>query len=163
MDDIAGADGPVAPTLDPVATHDTRGTDGPSAAHATAPAGGPDVAGHPIGTDGPVVGTAGDTAQAASGGAPGLAALGLAPGDRVRWHDRQSTRWREGRVVARERDGSVGVRDARGASRALRVERLEVRDRGPRGGVVWEPLPDRAARTEQLGLWGGEPRPPAPR
>jgi hypothetical protein len=86
--------------------------------------------------------------------APDLRALGLATGDQVRWRDRAGARWREGRVVGRERDGSVGVRDGRGASRALRPERLEVRVRGPRGGVVWEPVPDRAARTEQLGLWG---------
>jgi hypothetical protein len=83
----------------------------------------------------------------------GLRSLGLTAGDRVRWRDRTSSRWREGRVTGRERDGSVGVRDGRGASRALRVDRLEVRDRGPRGGVVWEPLPERMARTEQLGLW----------
>lgn len=85
-----------------------------------------------------------------------LRRLGLAAGDRVRWRDRRSSRWREGRVIGIERDGSVGVRDARGASRALRVDRLEVRDRGPRGGVVWEPLPERVARTEQLGLWRDE-------
>jgi hypothetical protein len=87
---------------------------------------------------------------------PDLRRLGLAVGDRVRWRDRRSSRWREGRVIGIERDGSVGVRDARGASRALRIDRLEVRDRGPRGGVVWEPLPERAARTEQLGLWRGD-------
>lgn len=84
---------------------------------------------------------------------PDLAALGLVEGDRVRWRERPGGRWREGRVLRRERDGSVGVRDGRGASRALRIERLEVRDRGPRGGVVWEALPERAARAEQLGLW----------
>jgi hypothetical protein len=87
---------------------------------------------------------------------PTLDGLGLAVDDRVRWRDRKSSRWREGRVVGRERDGSVGVRDERGASRALRADRLEVRDRGPRGGVVWEPVPERAARAEQLGLWGRE-------
>jgi hypothetical protein len=64
--------------------------------------------------------------------------------------------------VGRERDGSVGVRDARGASRALRVDRLEVRDRGPRGGVVWEPLAERVARSEQLGLWGRAAPAPEP-
>jgi hypothetical protein len=85
-----------------------------------------------------------------------LAPLGLVVGDRVRWRDRRSSRWREGRVLGRERDGSVGVRDGRGASRALLPDRLEVRDRGPRGGVVWEPVPERAARTEQLGLWQTE-------
>jgi hypothetical protein len=84
---------------------------------------------------------------------PGLDALGLAPGDRVRWRDKAGGRWREGRVVGRERDGSVGVRDTRGASRALRADRLEVRDRGPRGGAVWAAVIERAARTEQLELW----------
>lgn len=101
-----------------------------------------------------------DTHESAAPERPddGLRALGLATGDQVRWRDRKSSRWREGRVIGRERDGSVGVRDGRGASRALRVDRLEVRDRGPRGGVVWEPLPERMARTEQLGLWeGGSP------
>lgn len=85
---------------------------------------------------------------------PDLAALGLTAGDRVRWRDRSGARWREGRVVGRERDGSVGIRDGRGASRALRHERLEVASRGPRGGATWEAVADRAARTEQLGLWG---------
>lgn len=66
-------------------------------------------------------------------------------------------------MIGRERDGSVGVRDARGASRALRVDRLEVRDRGPRGGVVWEALPDRIARAEQLGLWRSTPAEPGAR
>ena len=92
-----------------------------------------------------------ETTQTEGGPAPDLTLLGLVAGDRVRW--------REGRVLGRERDGSVGVRDGRGASRALRPERLEVRDRGPRGGVVWEPVPDRAARTEQLGLWEPETAP----
>jgi hypothetical protein len=87
---------------------------------------------------------------------PDLRALGLVAGDRVRWRDREGARWREGRVVGRERDGSVGVRDDRGASRALRPGRLEVRSRGPRGGTVWEPVTEVAARTEQLGLWGPE-------
>lgn len=83
-----------------------------------------------------------------------LLALGLAEGDRVRWRAKPGGRWLEGRVVGRERDGSVGVRDGNGASRAITADRLEVRARGPRGGVVWEPLAERAARTEQLGLFG---------
>jgi len=83
-----------------------------------------------------------------------LLALGLAEGDRVRWRAKPGGRWLEGRAVGRERDGSVGVRDGNGASRAITVDRLEVRARGPRGGAVWEPLAVRAARTEQLGLFG---------
>jgi hypothetical protein len=93
---------------------------------------------------------------------PGLAALGLVAGDRVRWRDRPGARWRTGRVEARERDGSVAVRDERGASRALRHERLEVAARGPRGAATWEPVAARAGRTEQLGLWDRAPSgPPA--
>jgi hypothetical protein len=97
-----------------------------------------------------------DPAPPGAEAVPVLQELGLSAGDRVRWRDGRSSRWREGRVVGRERDGSVGVRDGRGASRALRVDRLEVRGRGPRGGVMWEPLPQRVSRSEQLGLWERE-------
>jgi hypothetical protein len=86
---------------------------------------------------------------------PELAALGLSAGERVRWRNRPGGRWREGTVVERERDGSVGVRDDKGASRALRVDRLEVRTRGPRGARTWEPLTTRVRRTEQLPLFTG--------
>ena len=53
----------------------------------------------------------------------------------------------------RERDGSIGLRDGRGAARALPIERLEVKAVGPRGGRVWEALSARAERDEQLGMW----------
>jgi hypothetical protein len=84
--------------------------------------------------------------------ATGLAALGLAGGDRVRFRRRDGEHWKDGTVVRREADGSLGVRDAKGALRALPLDLVEVRTTGPRGGVVWEPLPDRAARTEQMRL-----------
>jgi hypothetical protein len=87
----------------------------------------------------------------------------LVVGDRVRWRDRPNARPREGTVTGRERDGSVGVRDGRGASRALRVERLEVAVRGPRGGHAWEPLAERAARQEQMPLWSAGPADGTPR
>jgi hypothetical protein len=54
--------------------------------------------------------------------------------------------------VRREDDGSLGVRDSKGALRAIPIELVEVRDKGPRGGVVWEPLAERAARSEQMKL-----------
>ena len=82
-----------------------------------------------------------------------LLEVGLRPGDRVRWQRTDGGSWHEGVVERRERDGSIGVRDGRGAARALPVQRLQVRGQGPRGGKVWEPVADRAARDEQLGLF----------
>jgi hypothetical protein len=55
-------------------------------------------------------------------------------------------------VSGRERDGSIGLRDAKGAARAMTIDQIEVRTKGPRGGIVWEPLTERAARTEQMRL-----------
>lgn len=81
-----------------------------------------------------------------------LVAVGLRPGDRVRFRQREGAMWKEATVERRERDGSVGVRDERGAARAIPLERLQVRTTGKRGGVVWEPVVDRAGRDEQLGL-----------
>lgn len=81
-----------------------------------------------------------------------LVSIGLRPGDRVRFRQREGGSWKEGRVERRERDGSVGVRDERGAARAIPLDRLQVRTTGKRGGVVWEPVAERAQRDEQLGL-----------
>lgn len=81
-----------------------------------------------------------------------LLEVGLRPGDRVRFRKREGGSWQEAKVERRERDGSVGVRDERGAARAIPLDRLQVRGTGKRGGVVWEPVPDRADRDEQLGL-----------
>jgi hypothetical protein len=83
---------------------------------------------------------------------PCLVELGVAVGDRVRFRRHDGERWKEAVVVRRERDGSIGLRDRKGGARAIAIERVEVRDTGPRGGVVWEPLPERAARAEQLRL-----------
>ncbi|MDE3203395.1 MAG: hypothetical protein KGQ66_04135 [Acidobacteriota bacterium] len=81
-----------------------------------------------------------------------MALLGLSVGEAVRWRPSGGSRWHNGRVTRRERDGSIGVTDARGSQRSLPVDRLEVRCAGPRGGNGWEPLSERASRTEQLRL-----------
>jgi hypothetical protein len=82
-----------------------------------------------------------------------LLEIGLRPGDRVRFRRGDGGTWREAVVERRERDGSVGVRDDRGAARAIPVERLQVRGSGPRGGAIWEAVSERADRDEQLGMW----------
>lgn len=78
--------------------------------------------------------------------------LGLRRGDQVRFRRKAEGRWLLGLAVGREKDGSLSVRDAKGASRAIPIELVEVRTRGPRGAVTWEPVTERAARTEQLKL-----------
>lgn len=82
----------------------------------------------------------------------GLAQLGLRRGARVRFRRDDTQRWRDATAEQVERDGSVRLRDAKGAARTLPIEAIEVRGTGPRGGVTWEPLVDVAARTEQLRL-----------
>jgi hypothetical protein len=88
-------------------------------------------------------------------GRPPLAALGLRPGDRVRFRRGATGHWTEGVVTGRERDGSVGLQeDRKGASRAIAPSRLEVRRPGPRGGLRWIPVAELAASREQLSLFG---------
>jgi hypothetical protein len=71
----------------------------------------------------------------------------------VRWQRTDGGRWRDGVVEQIERDGSVRVRDGKGAARTFPLERLEVRGSGPRGGAQWEPAAARAERDEQLELF----------
>lgn len=81
-----------------------------------------------------------------------LQALGLTPGMAVRFRRTGGTRWRKAVVERVEKDGSLGLRDERGASRAIPLELVEVATTGPRGARTWEPAAERAARAEQLRL-----------
>ena len=81
-----------------------------------------------------------------------LRVLGLQPGEAVRWRPHSGSRWRSGVASHRERDGSIAVTDGRGAARSLPVDAIEVACAGRRGGANWEPLTERAARSEQLRL-----------
>ena len=81
-----------------------------------------------------------------------LVELGLAAGMRVRFRRDPSDRWSLAVVERVEKDGSLGLRDGKGASRAIPVELVEVETRGPRGAKTWEPVTERAAREEQLKL-----------
>lgn len=82
----------------------------------------------------------------------GLAELGVVRGDTVRFRRSDGERWKQATISRREADGSLGLVDSRGAARSIPVALIEVQSVGPRGGTVWEPLSDRAARTEQLKL-----------
>ena len=79
--------------------------------------------------------------------------LGLRVGEGVRFRRADRARWQDGVVVGVERDGSLGVRDQAGASRAVPLADVLVRGQGRRGARTWEPLLSRAARTEQLPLF----------
>jgi hypothetical protein len=82
-----------------------------------------------------------------------LRALGVEPGQRVRFRRQAGGRWHEGVATRLEKDGSVGLVDGKGAARAIPVDRLEVCRPGRRGAVRWEALAEVAAREEQLGLF----------
>lgn len=81
-----------------------------------------------------------------------LESLGLRPGEKVRFRRPDRARWQTGLVRRLERDGSLGVVDANGASRAVALELVEVPLAGPRGASAWEPLLARAGRSQQLDL-----------
>jgi hypothetical protein len=85
-------------------------------------------------------------------GMTALESLGLAPGMTVRFRRSGGTRWRTATVERVERDGSLGLRDAKGAARAIPLAMVEVATTGPRGARTWEPALERAARTEQMKL-----------
>ena len=88
---------------------------------------------------------------------PTLGQLSLAPGDRVRFRRAAGQRWQEAIVEGRERDGSVALRDAKGASRFIRFDQLEVYRMKNRTGR-WEPVVEQ--EWEQLSLFGNEPAKP---
>lgn len=64
--------------------------------------------------------------------------LGLAVDDVVRFKRKPgAARWDTGNVRTRSKDGSVEVVDNRGRMRSIAADRLEVKRKGPRGGIVW--------------------------
>jgi hypothetical protein len=81
-----------------------------------------------------------------------LARYGVETGETVRFKTATSSRWQPGVALRIEDDGSLGIRDRKGAWRAIPVERVQVQTPGRRGAKRWEPLVNRASRTEQLRL-----------
>jgi hypothetical protein len=83
---------------------------------------------------------------------PTLEELFLHVGDRVRYQRNANGRWHEGVVSGRERDGSIGLHDDKGAFRALTPDRLHVLVSRTKGPARWQPVTQRASATEQLTL-----------
>lgn len=81
-----------------------------------------------------------------------LAALGLRPGEPVRWRRRDGGHWQSGVVLGRENDGSVAVRDQDGAARSIVASRLEAKRPDRRGRLRWQ-LVETTATQSQLSLW----------
>jgi len=81
-----------------------------------------------------------------------LAELGLAEGDTVRFRRSTDGSWKQATVERREKDGSLGLRDVKGAARAVPIDQVQVRRHGPKGGLRWIGLADQATADEQLRL-----------
>lgn len=85
-----------------------------------------------------------------------LAAVGLKPGEPIRFKRLEGRRWMIGKVVRVENDGSITLRDSDGAARSHRPETLQVRrPHGARGRLVWKCVSDVAVTWEQLEMFPG--------
>lgn len=69
-----------------------------------------------------------------------LEQYGLTPDDTIRFRRTEGGTWTTASVKGVNKDGSLSL-FARGF-RAIPPENCEVRRKGPRGGVTWEPLND---------------------
>ena len=81
-----------------------------------------------------------------------LQALGLRPGEQVRFRRADRGRWQLGAVQRLERDGSLRVADAEGSARTVPLAGVQVRAPRARGAGAWEPLAERSSRAVQLSL-----------
>lgn len=84
---------------------------------------------------------------------PVLSAIGLHPGEDVRFRRAGAKRPEIGRVVRVEADGSITFFDADGAARSQRPEQLEVRRPGARGRLRWRCVSEVAVTWEQLAIF----------
>jgi hypothetical protein len=87
--------------------------------------------------------------SAANPDASALQAIGLGPGEQVRFRRADRARWQVGSARRLERDGSLRIADADGAARTVPLAHVQVRRKGT---GRWEPLADRCARAVQLTL-----------
>jgi hypothetical protein len=82
-----------------------------------------------------------------------LRAVGLRPGEAIRFRRNAAGRWIVGRIARIEADGSITLHDPDGAARSLRPETVQVRRPGARGRLGWRVVSDVAVTWEQLELF----------
>lgn len=82
-----------------------------------------------------------------------LTAIGLRPGEAIRFRRAVGRRWEVGRVARVEHDGSITLFDTDGSARSQRPEVLQVRRPGQRGRLVWRPVSEVAVTWEQLTMF----------
>lgn len=82
-----------------------------------------------------------------------LTAIGLRPGEAIRFRRAAGRRWEVGRVARVEHDGSITLFDSDGGARSQRPEALQVRRPGQRGRLVWCTVSDVAVTWEQLSIF----------
>lgn len=78
---------------------------------------------------------------AVSGDPEALDRFGLEVGSEVRFRLNEAAQWTKAVAVTVEMDGSIGLRDERGRRRSVHPERIQVAEKGPRGGRTWTPIP----------------------
>ncbi len=84
---------------------------------------------------------------------PVLTAIGLRPGELVRFRRAAGKRREVGRVARVEPDGSITFFDTDGAARSQRPEALEVRRPSARGRLAWHTVSEVALTWEQLAMF----------
>ena len=81
-----------------------------------------------------------------------LRAVGLHPGEPIRFRRHDGGRWLVGKVARVEPDGSITLHDPDGAARSLRPQTIMVRRPGTRGRLRWKYVSEVAVTWEQLEL-----------
>lgn len=71
---------------------------------------------------------------------PFVDALGLELGSIVRFRRNMDEHWTKGVLRGDSKDGSLSIIDQHGRWRSMMPENVMIKKRGPRGGVLWEPV-----------------------
>lgn len=69
---------------------------------------------------------------------PVLDKLDLEKGTQVRFRSRDDGNWSQGKIIGdNEKDGSLTIAEYKAGIRSIMPDRVQRKDRGPRGGDLW--------------------------